>query len=214
MPGNVDLEYVKKLATFLNDLELNNQIAVVTGGGKLARKYIEVAREMGASETVCDLIGIDASRMNARIVSIALGDKSVPEPPTDFLKAREWMEAKKIVVMGGTHPGHSTDAVAALLAEYIGAELLINASDVDGIYDRDPQEYSDARLYEEIHINDLLEILQKNSVGAGEYRLMDILAAKIIERSSIRTIFLNGKDIDNMRQAIGGRKFKGTLVKK
>jgi len=114
--------------------------------------------------------------------------------------------------MGGTHPGHSTDAVSALLAEYINANLLINATDVDGIYDRDPQKHRDARMYKKLSVEQLVDMVKSYPLGAGEYELIDILAAKIIQRSKIRTIFLNGRDLKNMRNAIEGKKFIGTVI--
>jgi len=118
----------------------------------------------------------------------------------------------KIVVMGGTHPGHSTDAVAALFAEYIHADLFINATDVDGIYDRDPQKYKDAKRYEKLSVEQLVDMVKSQSLGAGKYELIDILAAKVIQRSKLKTIFLNGRNIENMKNAIEGKKFIGTVI--
>ncbi len=214
VPGEVDVGYMKELASFLVDLSLDNELAVVSGGGRLARKYIDVARSFNSSEALCDLIGIDASRLNARLLSAAIGEKATFEPPTVFQKAREELEGGKIVVMGGTHPGHSTDGVSALLAEYVGADLLINATDVDGIFDKNPEEYADARLIKEITINELMDLIREYPVDAGSYALIDPLAVKIIKRSAVKTIFLNGKALGNMKKAITGKEYTGTLVKK
>ncbi|RLI94399.1 MAG: UMP kinase [Candidatus Altiarchaeales archaeon] len=210
---NLDKNYIREISKFINKLQRGgNKIAIVTGGGELAGDYIEIAREFNASEAFCDLIGIDISRMNARILAIAIGDNAVIEPPKDFQKAKEEMDNGRIVVMGGTHPGHSTDGVSALLAEYVNADLLINATDVDGIYDKDPEMFKNAKLYDKISINKLLKMVQEKSINAGEYKLIDMLAVKIIQRSKIKTIFLNGRDIKNMQRAIEGNEFKGTMV--
>ncbi|OYT54100.1 MAG: uridylate kinase [Candidatus Altiarchaeales archaeon ex4484_2] len=214
VPEEVDVGYIGELASFLVDLSSGNEIAVVSGGGRLARKYIDAARVFNSSEALCDLIGIDASRLNARLLSAAIGDTATIEPPSVFQKAREELERGKIMVMGGTHPGHSTDGVSALLAEYVGADLLINATDVDGIFDKNPREYADARLIEEITPEGLMDIIKKYSVDAGSYALIDPLAVKIIQRSAIKTIFLNGRDFKNMEKAISGKKYRGTRVKK
>ncbi|MEA1925121.1 MAG: UMP kinase [Candidatus Altiarchaeota archaeon] len=214
VPGEVDVGYIRELASFLVDLSSGNDVAVVSGGGRLARKYIDVARAFNSSEALCDLIGIDASRLNARLLSAAIGDAATLEPPTVFQKAREELERGKIVVMGGTHPGHSTDGVSALLAEYVGADLLINATDVGGIFDKNPAEHADARLIEEITPNELMDLIREYPVDAGSYALIDPLAVKIIKRSSIKTIFLNGRDLKNMGEAISGEKYAGTRIGK
>ncbi len=212
VPNEIDVDYMHELAELTNKLSDRHQISIVTGGGKTARKYIEPARRFGASEIFCDLIGITATRLNARLLAAVIGEKANLEPPKDFIAALKAMNFGKIVVMGGTHPGHSTDAVSALLAEYINADLLINATDVDGIYDKDPQKYKNAKMYEKLSVEQLVDMVKSYSLGAGKYELIDILAAKIIQRSKIRTIFLNGRNLKNMRTTIEGKKFIGTVI--
>jgi len=212
VPNDIDEDYAKELAKFANELHKKYKLCIVTGGGKTARKYIEIARNNGASDVHSDNLGIDASRLNARLLASIIGENTIPEPPKDFYSALRELNSGKIVVMGGTHPGHSTDAVSALLAEYINANLLINATDVDGIYDKDPQKYKDAKLLKRISIEKLVDMVKSYSLGAGKYELIDILAAKIIQRSRIKTIFLNGKNIQNMLNAIEGKKFTGTVI--
>jgi len=133
------------------------------------------------------------------------------EPPKDHLDALKALDFGKIAVMGGTEPGHSTDAVSALFAEYMKADLFINVSDIDGIYDKDPKKNKDAKRLENIPIDRLVDMIKGKSVGAGKYELIDILAVKVIQRSKIKTIFVS-KDIDNLRNAIDGKKFIGTVV--
>ena len=212
VPEEVDMSYAKYLSETINQLSEDHKISIVTGGGRLARKYIGNARKFGASEITCDLIGITATRLNASLLSAIIGPKATCEPPKDFIGALKALVAGKVVVMGGTHPAHSTDAVAALLAEYVSADLLINASNVDGIYDRNPKVHSDAVLCPKMSIESVLDMVSSYPAGAGEYELVDILAAKIIQRSKIRTILLNGRKLDNMRKAIDGGEFVGTLI--
>ena len=94
---------------------------------------------------------------------------------------------RNITIMGGTSPGQSTDAVAALMAEYIDADLFINATNVDGVYDKNPKEHKDAKLYKELSSEALIRLLSENSAKAGKYELMDFVAAQIVHRSKIRT---------------------------
>jgi uridylate kinase len=212
VPDEIDVDYMHKLSKLTNKLSEKYQISIVTGGGKTARKYIEPARNSGASEIFCDLIGITATRLNARLLAAVIGERANLEPPKDFIAALKAMNFGKIVVMGGTHPGHSTDAVSALLAEYINADLLINATDVDGIYDRDPQKYKEAKRYERLSVEELVDMVKSHSLGAGKYELVDILAAKIVQRSKIKTIFLNGRNLENLVRVIEGKSFIGTVI--
>lgn len=212
VPDEIDEGYFRKFANFVKELRKRHGIAIVTGGGRLARKYIEPARRFGANESFCDLIGIEATRLNSRLMISAIWEDVNSEPLKDFEAAKDLMNSKKIVVMGGTHPGHSTDAVSAILAEYINADLLINATNVNGIYDKDPNKYNDAVMYRRLSANQLVDMVKSHSLGAGNYKLIDILAAKVIQRSKIRTIFLNGNNLENMRNAIAGKRFVGTVI--
>ncbi len=132
--------------------------------------------------------------------------------PENFSDAMKEFDNRDITIMGGTSPGHSTDAVAALMAEYINADIFINATNVSGVYDKNPKENKDAKLYEKLSSEALIKLLNKNSAKAGKYELMDFVAAQIIHRSKIKTIFLNGKDLENFRNAIEGKKFVGTEI--
>ncbi len=211
VPDGMDAGYVKEFAGFIKELSKKHEGSIVTGGGRLARNYIEAARKFGASETSCDIIGIRATRMNASVLISAIGNSANPEPPKSFLDAKKYLGAGKIVVMGGTHPGHSTDGVAAMLAEYIGADLFINVSNVDGIYDNDPNKNPDAKLYGSISIDKVIGMISGSSLGAGKYEMVDLLAAKVIQRSGIRCIFA-GKGIRNLKNVVEGKKFTGTIV--
>ncbi len=212
VPDEINTEYFKRFADFAKEIHKKHEVAIVTGGGRLARKYIEPARRFGANEAFCDFIGIEATRLNSILMIAAIGDDANPEPVEDFEKAKNSIYSNKIVVMGGTHPGHSTDAVSAILAEYINADLLINATNVNGIYDKDPKKHRNAVMYKRLSADQLIDIVKSHSLDAGNYKLIDILAAKIIQRSKIRTIFLNGNNLENIRNAIAGKKFTGTVI--
>ena len=211
VPDEIDKDYIQKFAKLARELHKKHQLAIVTGGGRTARKYIEPAREFGASEVFCDLIGIGATRLNARLLSAAIGAEANMEPPKDHMDALKALDFGKIAVMGGTEPGHSTDAVAALFAEYMRADLFINVSDIDGVYDKDPKKNKDAKRLDRLSIDGLVDMIKSKSVGAGKYELIDILAVKVIQRSKIKTIFIS-KDPDNLRNAIEGKKFVGTVI--
>ena len=110
----------------------------------------------------------------------------------------------KIVIAGGLHPGQSTNATSALIAETSKASGFVNSTDVDGIYDSDPNVNPNARLFKEITVNECMEILRAERTVAGTYDLMDIIALKVIERSKIPTRVIRS-DVGNIRDAIDGK---------
>jgi uridylate kinase len=200
-------------AEAIKQISKENTVFVVTGGGKAARDYISVARALGANEAVCDLIGIDVTRLNARLLISALGEDAYFEPPLNYRDAKIAGYSGKIIVMGGVIPGQTTDAVSAILAEYAGADVLINATSIDGVYTSDPRKKRDAKKFETMTPRQLVEIVNRTEMIAGANSPVDLLAAKVIERSSIRTIVLNGDNPGNIVEAIRGR-HTGTIIDK
>lgn len=206
-------EKFKSYAAALKDIAKKNSVFIVTGGGKAAREYIGVARGLGADEATSDIIGIEVTRLNARLLIAALGEDAYYEPPRDYKEAKNASLTGKIVVMGGVTPGQTTDAVSAVLAEYIGADLLINATSTDGVYTSDPKKNRDAKKFDSMTPHQLIEIVMKTEMVAGANSPVDLLAAKIIERSNIKTIVMNGEDPQSIVGAVSG-KHKGTIIEK
>lgn len=206
-------EKFKKYAAALKEISRKNTLFIVTGGGQAARDYIGVARELGADESVCDTIGIELTRLNARLLIAAMGDDAYYEPPLNYKEAMAASLTGKIVVMGGVVPGQTTDAVSAILAEYIGADYLINATSTDGVYTSDPKKNADAKKFETMTPQQLIGVIMKTEMTAGANSPVDLLAAKIIERSGIRTIVLNGENPESIVDAVNG-KHSGTVIRK
>ena len=181
------IEVLKKYSSMLIDISNTIQPVVVTGGGQIARFYINTARKLGLDESSLDLMGIDVSRLNAKLLISSLGSHVYPNVPKSLDEISNFIESNKIIVSGGLHPGQSTNATSALIAEKIKANQFINATDVEGIYDSDPRKNQNAKLYEKIELGSCVNMLLNSSSMAGEYDLMDIVAVKVIERSRIRT---------------------------
>jgi len=203
-------EEVKAAARTIADaLKEVDIAAIVTGGGEAARRYIEYAKNLGADQSTLDEIGTDVSRINAKLLIVALGRLAYPYPPTTLEEAVKAASTGKVVVVGGLQPGQSTNAVAALLAERLSASLLVNATDVEGVYDRDPKRHPDAKLLKEVSAAELRRILE-GEVFAGTYDLMDPLALKIIERSKIPTRIIRCS-VEAISDTLRGRDI-GTLI--
>lgn len=211
---SIDVEKLRETAKIINRLHNEgHRIIVVAGGGALSRSYIEAAKSLGADLATCDEVGIWVTRLNALMLSIALGEAS----DRDVIVSFEDLEGKlgitdKILVAGGFTPGQSTDAVAALIAERIGADLFIKTTDVEGIYDSDPAKNPDAKLLREVGLKRLREIISKEEAIPGKYRLLDAVSLAILERSKIPTIVIDGSKPENIVRAILGENV-GTRIR-
>ncbi|MHA1264217.1 MAG: UMP kinase [Candidatus Helarchaeota archaeon] len=211
--GQIKITEIKEIAKNIEILlKEGHEIVVIVGGGIEARKYISAMRALGASEGYCDEIGIRVSRVNARLLISALKGLVYPIPPRTLEETLKATSTRRLVVLGGIQPGQSTNAVAAIVAELIGANILINATDVDGIYTADPNENPNAEKYDEITPHELYQLIDKPAASfAGNYKLFDLLALKIIERSKIYTHFVNGKNPENIIKVLKGEKL-GTRI--
>ncbi len=179
-----DGELVAKYVNVMKSIDV--KVGVVTGGGEIARRYIDIARRHGVAHTFQDLLGIYASRLNALLLVALLGADAYPQVARDvgeFLKA--W-KSHRIVVAGGFQPGQSTATVAALVAEAVGASMLLNAANVDAIYDDDPRKNPSAKKIPQLTYRQL-EAVAKSSSLPGGYELMDLWSVAILERSCIST---------------------------
>ena len=194
---------LKDYARFFVKISKICQPILIAGGGKIARHYISNARSSGADESTLDELGIEISRLNAKLLIYALKDKAYPHPPTTLSEMKNAVESGLIVVAGGLHPGQSTNGTAALIAEKVKASEFLNATDVDGIYDSDPNKNKKAKKFKRIDIKDLRNLLVHEDSMAGGYDLMDIVALKVIERSKIKTRIIKA-DIKIIEKALKG----------
>ncbi|MEK6818160.1 MAG: UMP kinase [Thermoproteota archaeon] len=198
-----NVKMLKDYASFLVKISKICQPIIIAGGGNIARHYITHARSSGADESTLDELGIEISRLNAKLLIYALKNKAYSHPPTTLQEVRHAVDDGLIVVTGGLHPGQSTNGTAALIAEKINAEQFLNATDVDGVYDKDPNKFKNAKKFKRIELKNLKNMLVHEDSIAGGYDLMDIVALKIIERSKIKTRILKA-DIKTLEKAIKG----------
>ncbi|MBU0532296.1 UMP kinase [Candidatus Micrarchaeota archaeon] len=213
--GEPDLDFLRAMAQIIK--KSKNNFGILTGGGSMARVYAKAARELGASEYEADSIAITSTRQNAQLLIAALrgaGLKTHNRIITDFEEAKEPAVENKVVVMGGTIPGITTDTDAVLLAEAIGAKRLVNISNVDAIYDTDPRKNPKARKYAKMSYDELNKLAaESDKRTAGTHFVFDMLACKLIARSKIETHFVSGKNKKDIENAIEGKGHNGTIVK-
>lgn len=212
--GKPDLVFLKSLASIIK--KSKNSFGILCGGGTVARIYANAARELGASEYEADSIAIRSTRQNAALLLAAMKSAGIDAYGSvidDFELAKEPAKKNKVVVMGGTIPGITTDTDSVLLAEAIGAQRLINVSNVDAIYDSDPRKNPNAKKYVRMGYEELIALASGSDKRmAGTNFVFDLLACKLIARSKIETHFVSYKRMDDFEAAVDGKKHGGTVV--
>ncbi|NIO21435.1 MAG: UMP kinase [Candidatus Aenigmarchaeota archaeon] len=211
--GIPDTDYIKKLSKlFIGLKRRKHKILIVAGGGGIARKYIELARSFKPSEDFLDWIGILGTRMNAMVLIASLGREAYERVVKNKDDLEHAIASNKIVVMGGTVPKQTTDAVTVAVAELFKADIIIMGTDVDGVYDKDPDKYKQAKLIKRAKVKDLKKIVRTKKHKAKPVAVIDPVAVKLLERHKIKTIVLNGKKIENIKRVLNGKKFIGTTI--
>jgi len=204
--------YLTELAQMLVEESSRTKLYIVTGGGRIARFYIRAGRALGATEQYLDLMGIDATRLNARLLIAALKGHACPEPPREYEEAVRAGAAYPIVVMGGVAPGVTTDAVSSRLAERVGATRLVNATSVDGAYTADPKKDVGAKRIPRMSHKELVGLVHGTAEGAGPNTVFDPIGADVLMRTCIPLVIVDGRSMKNLRLAIEGKECLGTVV--
>ena len=204
-----DAVFFQKLKNFIEKFSKISRIYLVVGGGKTAREYIKLGRKNNLDENMLDEIGIEITRVNAKLLAdiLAISYEKIPYTTDEAKESKS-----SVVVMGGTTPGHSTDMVGAELSEKINASKFIIATNVDGVFDKDPNQFKDAKQIKEISIKQLLEKFGDKWDSAGKNIVIDGPALKIINRAKIPTYVLNGIKIDQMENILNNKDFNGTVI--
>jgi len=212
LKGEGDAQYLKELRSVLTSFKSDMNFIIVTGGGRTAREFIKTGRDLGCDEATLDWMGIEATRLNSWLVISSLWPECNPRPFTGIDEALNWSSVYPFTIGGGTHPGQTTDAVSALIAERWRADLFINMTSVDGAYTTDPLTDPDARRIDEMTSLELVELVSLTDRKAGSHSPMDPLASKIVHRAGLRTCILNGRDLRSFRDCLEGRQFNGTRI--
>ncbi len=208
----VNSALISKYTLLLEQLKKQgHDVAVVVGGGTYARELIKAAEDVGLDEKAQDEIAISISRIFAQLFLRKLGTVGCVNVPLTVEEAASCLQQDKVAVMGGLKPGMTTDTVAALLAEETKADLLIKATDQDGVYDKDPRKYADAVKLDHLTFEDLPSVLSQDKHKAGIHQIIDPEAAKILRRSKIKMVAVSGFKPENLLAAVRGERV-GTLI--
>jgi len=217
--GTINNKKITEFCDLIKNDKNYDSIVIVCGGGNIARKYIKAIREFTENEILCDMIGIDISRINSRLIVANMKEFAYPQVPKSIKELSTAIITNKIAIMGGLQPGQSTTSVAIQVAEFLKAERLIILTDVDGIYDKDPNVFDDAKLLRELNYDSLqkiiLEISGDNQAAAGEYRIFDAVSLQILKRSNVVVSVISGSNLDQFKKLWNDEKANvGTTITK
>jgi uridylate kinase len=210
LSDEADVNFLKNFAKLLIKHSKKYRIFLVVGGGRVAREYIRKGRELNIDENQLDVLGIAITRVNASLITniLKISNREIPSKIEDAINLKH-----SIVVMGGTISGHSTDFVGAELAQKTHSKIFIIATNVDGIYDKDPNKYPDAKQLKTVYINDLITWYGTNWNSAGSNVVVDGPALKMIQEAQIPTKVINGKRLNQLENAILNKPINGTIIK-
>jgi len=193
VPGEVDIGFLKSFKRVLEKYLFNCKFFIIVGGGKTARTYQKAMAEFGAKTSDKDWIGIDATKMNAKIV-------------------RQVFAKQKIFVGGGEKPGNSTDYIAIKIAKKYKAKTIINLTNIDYVYDKNPGEFVDAKPFKEISWKNFQKLVGSKWIP-GMNAPFDPRASKLAEKLRMEVLIINGKNLEGLEDFLNNKPFIGTIIK-
>jgi len=200
----INTELINTYIELLKTIKLQgHEVAVIVGGGNLAREFIGIAKKLELDMAAQDEVAISCSRL--------FGELGCGKVATTLTEAADCISTGKIVVMGGLRPGITTDTVGALVAEHVKADLLVKGSDQDGIFDKDPRRFSDAVKLDHLSFDQLESVFSETEHKAGIHQIIDPEAIKVLKRNRVKIIVVNGFKPENILSAVKGEKI-GTIV--
>lgn len=201
-PGQIQIGFLKKLKSFVE--RSPHKFVIICGGGYNARAYASAAKEFNVNSLGLDEVGIKATVLNAELVRHIFRTLPVQQAP----KKRAF---KKVLVAAGWKPGCSTDYDAVLWAKELGAKLIINLSNTDYVYTKDPKKFADAEPLKKISWKKYRGMIS-SEWSAGLSTPFDPVASKAAESWKMRVFCINGQKLQELEKAIEDRLFVGTVI--
>ncbi|PJC81583.1 UMP kinase [Candidatus Roizmanbacteria bacterium CG_4_8_14_3_um_filter_36_10] len=214
--GGIDNKFLSRLNFFIRgEVKRGRCFFLVTGGGRIARHYRDAGKAVIGNVTDEDLdwIAIHATRLNAHLLRTIFEDIAHPRIVENYdKKLKNWKEP--VVIGAGWKPGWSTDYDAVKLAIDYRGKVIINLSNIDWVYDKDPNKYKDAKPIKKM-VWEQMEKLVKPNTGKwipGLSAPFDPIASQLAKKHQLTVIITNGQDFKNLERIIDGDCFKGTII--
>ena len=210
----INTDFLKKLNTFIRKQikERRRRFLIVIGGGSTARQYRDAGKNVIGTMTEEDLdwLGIHATRLNAHLVRTLFQDIAHPRVITNYDR-KLWRWFEPIAIGAGWKPGWSTDYCAAVLARDYKASLIINLSNIDYVYNKDPRKHKDAQIIKRTTWS-YFEGIVGTKWTPGINAPFDPVASQLAKRYNLMVIVANGKNFRNLNKILNGEDFVGTVI--
>lgn len=212
VPDGIDTSFLKNFRELLlREITNGKSFYIIAGGGKTARRYQQAADEVrgGLPSEDSDWLGIHSTRLNAHLMRTLFLEEAqsrIVKNPTRGLRP-----TKSIIVGAGWKPGNSTDYCAVMAAKKLGAKKLVNLSNIDYVYDKDPRQHPDAQKIERISWTDFRELIPKEW-DPGLSSPFDPVAAKEAQASHMEVAIINGGKLGEFENYLEGKSFAGTVI--
>ncbi|MFA5303846.1 MAG: UMP kinase [Candidatus Nanoarchaeia archaeon] len=207
VPNEIDVDFVKNFKELL--LKRHERFILVVGGGSIARKYQKALTNFDSSKDDGDWVGIAATKLNAEFIKNVFKKNCYPDVVSNPLVELNFKE--KFMIASGWKPGFSTDFDAVLLANNFGAKKVINLSNIEYAYDKDPNKFKDAKKIENISWKEFRKIVG-DKWNPGLNAPFDPIASKKAEELGLEVVIMNGKNLSNLNNYFDGKKFVGTKI--
>lgn len=211
--GGIDTNFLIKLNRLIREeVAKGKRFLLVAGGGRIARHYRDAGRAVigDVKDEDLDWLAIHTTRLNAHLLRTIFQDIANPRIIENYdHKLEEWIEP--VAIGAGWKPGWSTDYDAVILARDYGAKIIINMSNIDWVYDKDPAKYTDAKPLKKI-IWDEMEKLVGDKWSPGFNTPFDPIATKLAKKLKLTVVIANGNDLINIQKIINKESFKGTVI--
>lgn len=212
VPDHIDIEFLQRFRSIiLNHVGKGDTFALIAGGGSTCREYQAAARDVeDLDEKDLDWLGIHATRLNAHLLRTIFRDVARRKLVTNPTKDIDF-DGNQILVGSGWKPGHSTDYDAVLIADAIGADSVLNLSNINYVYDKDPAEHDDAEPVERLTWSQYREMIP-DEWSPGLRSPFDPVASEEAQRLGLEVAIM-GKDLDNLQYYLDDEPFDGTVIK-
>ena len=208
-PGEIDIGFLKNFKHSLQKYLGAKRFFILVGGGKICRVYQKALLEFGAKNNDRDWIGINISRLNAEVVKQLFTGYAYDKIITDPNKK---VKTNKALIIGaGWKPGWSTDYDAVLIAKNHNIKTIINLTNIDYVYDKNPSQFPDAKPLKKINWKDFERIVG-DKWSPGLSMPFDPRASKLAARLKIKVIMLNGKNLERLEDFLNNKPFIGTTI--
>lgn len=204
------LDFLQQFKKLILRYQKKFKFIIITGGGKLARFYQNEAKKIEINQKDLDWLGIAATKINAHLIRSVFGQQAEKQI---FDNPQQKIKFKKIAVFSGWQPGFSTDFVSVKVAQTYGVKEIVNLTNIDYIYQQDPQKFKNVLPFKKLTWWQYLKIIKAfQQWQAGLNLPFDPIASRLARKLKIKLISLNGYHLKNVENYLTGNKFRGTII--